>query len=441
MDKNKTEQLTFGADEKETLEKLSLVESSVGQNIKERNQRELIATKYYSEFVINTKNGPVTLNNVFITAERDQQGDMSYHFRWIREDENGEQTIEENMVVDKDGKVYATGGLKDYLGDAEIDLDGIIAENDDIEKGRLRGISEKADKKEIEKSIKEKGDKNVQKEEKPEEQIEEDIGGEENLEISYYRKIKDNNLDEQIKKDFSGYEEKGIAYSKTKNAFIMVGKKDGKFQMVDGFEPAQPTLKTVISINENGKEAGKKVPHALMKTNNSRKEMSITIGQYGYIEAGTVDRLPCNKRIEMQVREEGETQNERTSPQLSRAVRTQGTEALHNWAEEHEEKNENMKQGDTRKEDITEEIENDGKHIEKVKEDEKIPGTNMKWKDFARQCGYREGDSIGKAYRRFEDAKKDIKNKDKSNEDLVNVIIEEEVYGYMHCNKEHELSK
>ena len=79
--------------------------------------------------------------------ERDKQGDMSYHFRWIREGENGEQTIEENMFVDKDGKVYAAGGLKDYLGDAEIDLDGIMAENDGIEKGRLRGISEKADKK------------------------------------------------------------------------------------------------------------------------------------------------------------------------------------------------------------------------------------------------------------------------------------------------------
>ena len=112
MDKNKTEQLTFGADEKEILKKMETVESSIGQNIQERNQRELIATKYYSEFVINTKNGPVTLNNVFITAEKDQQGNMSYHFRWIREGEKGEHTIEENMVVDKDGKV-----IVDYIYD------------------------------------------------------------------------------------------------------------------------------------------------------------------------------------------------------------------------------------------------------------------------------------------------------------------------------------
>ena len=435
MDEKKTEQLTFGADEKETLEKLSLVESSVGQNIQERNQRELIATKYYSEFVINTPNGSVTLNNVFITAERDQQGDMSYHFRWIREGENGEQTIEENMVVDKDGKVYTTGGLKDYLGDAEIDLDGIMAENDDMEKGRLRGISERADKKEIEKSIKEKDGKNVQKEEKPEEQIEEDLGGEENLEISYYRKIKDNNLDEQIKKDFSGYEEKGIAYSKTKNAFIMVGKKDGKFQMVDGFEPARPTFKTVMSIDENGEKVEKKVPHALMKTNNPKKEMSITIGQYGYIEAGTVDRLPCNERIEMQVREEGETQNERTSPQLRRAIRTQGTEAIHNWAHGHEEQNENMNAGDSRNEDVVDEIENDGKHLDDNVENEYIPGTNKTWRQFANECGYRGEGSIEHAQEIFEKERENLKNEEKSNDELVEDIVDEK-------NEEfHELNK
>ena len=40
MERSKTEQYTFGVDEKETLEKISIVEASVGQNIQERNQRE-----------------------------------------------------------------------------------------------------------------------------------------------------------------------------------------------------------------------------------------------------------------------------------------------------------------------------------------------------------------------------------------------------------------
>ena len=47
MENNKTEQYTFAPEEKEILEKLNIIEASVdSQNIQEKNQRELIATKY-----------------------------------------------------------------------------------------------------------------------------------------------------------------------------------------------------------------------------------------------------------------------------------------------------------------------------------------------------------------------------------------------------------
>ena len=62
----KTEQYTFGPEEKEILEKLNTVESSVGEYIQIKYQRELVATKYYSEFVINTPKGELTFNDVFI---------------------------------------------------------------------------------------------------------------------------------------------------------------------------------------------------------------------------------------------------------------------------------------------------------------------------------------------------------------------------------------
>ena len=94
MEENKTEKYTFGVDEKETLQAMATVEASVGQHIQKKSQRELVATKYYSKFVINTKNGPVTLNNVFITAERNKEGELSYHFRWLIKDKNGEQSID-----------------------------------------------------------------------------------------------------------------------------------------------------------------------------------------------------------------------------------------------------------------------------------------------------------------------------------------------------------
>ena len=130
MEENKNEQYTFAPEEKEILEKMNLVEASVKeQNIQNKNQRELIATKYYSEFVVNTEKGPITLKNVFITSEMDQQGKVSYHFRWINENDNGEQVIEECLSIDADGKVHAIGDLADYLGE-ELDIEKFVKSND-----------------------------------------------------------------------------------------------------------------------------------------------------------------------------------------------------------------------------------------------------------------------------------------------------------------------
>ncbi len=432
--KNKEQEASLGIEEEEILNKMDIVEASVRQKIQEMDQRELEVTKFYSEFVISTKNGPVTLKNVYITQEKDQTGNISYHFRWINERKNGNKTIDEHIVIDENRGSYASEELKDYIDGLKINMNGLMKENGDNERTRLIAKSEKLKKEEMEKIVKENNN-NMQKEEKNEERIGKDIGGDKNLQIDYYRQIKDDNLDEQIKKDFSGYEEKGIAYSKTKNAFIMVGKKDGKFQMVDGFEPAQPTFRTVMSIDEKGEKVEKKVPHALMKTSNSQKEMSITIGQYGYIEAGTVDRLPCNERVEMQVREEGETEIDRTSPQLRRAIRTQGTEAVHNWVHGHEEQNENMNANDSRNEDLVDEIENGGKHLDDNKENEYIPGTNKTWRQFANECGYRGEDSIEHAQEIFEKERENSKNEDKSNDELIEDIVDEK-------NEEfHELNR
>ena len=112
MEENKSVQYTFAPEEKEILKKLAVVETAVSKNISEKHQRELITTKYYSEFVINTPKGPITLNNVFITSERNKEGDMSYHFRWLKENEDGEQIIEESIAIDENGEVYVSEALK-----------------------------------------------------------------------------------------------------------------------------------------------------------------------------------------------------------------------------------------------------------------------------------------------------------------------------------------
>ena len=108
MERNKSDEYTFG------LDKLNLVESSVEKNLQENRKGELVSTKYYSKFVVNVNGMDVELKDVFITAEKDDKGQMSYHFRWIKENENGEKTIEERLTINSDGKILPNCDLAKY---------------------------------------------------------------------------------------------------------------------------------------------------------------------------------------------------------------------------------------------------------------------------------------------------------------------------------------
>ena len=94
-----------------------------------------------------------------------------------------------------------------------------------------------------------------------------------------------------------------------------------------------------------------------------------------------------------------------------------------------------MNTGDSRNEDIVEEIENEGKHIDNVKENEYIPGTKKTWEQFANECGYRGEGAIEHAQEVFENSRKNEKNDGKSNDELVNDIVDEK------NNEFHELNK
>ena len=61
----KIEQYTFGPEEKDILEKLNKVESSVEGYIQERYQRELIKTKYYSSNPPLEKTFPSSSTTIF----------------------------------------------------------------------------------------------------------------------------------------------------------------------------------------------------------------------------------------------------------------------------------------------------------------------------------------------------------------------------------------
>lgn len=440
MERSKTEQYTFGVDEKETLEKISIVEASVGQNIQERNQRELIATKYYSEFVINTPKGPVTLNNVFITAEKNEQGQMSYHFRWITENGNGEQTVEENLVVDENGKAHATEGLKEYLGDEEIDIEKLMTEND-IQQGRLKGISEKAEPEEIEKVMEKQDGKANQEKEKEQEnagkdeetqEIEEDLKAQgQDLELVNIRKIKDSHVAERMPEVFSDSDEHAQAYSKKLNKFVMLEKKDGptndenknekihsskgQWQINDKVEPAKTTLRTIISIDENGEKIERKVPYALMKTNRDDKEIAVNIGQYGEVNIETVDVLPCQERIARGVREQGEGLNREEAVQIRREFQTQGKEYPHDLAHQVE----NIEDAQRESNQV---VDYD------ITPDDYIPNTETTWRELMEETG----ESLSQLVERFNKdmAKSEGKEESKS-------IVQKIVDDYQMVSHEH----
>lgn len=338
MRENEMDNITFGPDEKEILNILGSFENNLGDKYKDTNTQ----IKYYNNFQFNGESID-GLKNIFMVAEKDEDGKIIGYDIY---------TPDMRKIFSTDSKGDITEsieGLEQTLG--KLNIKELIEENNVIdidengkEQSRLKGISEKAEPEEIQKRLEEKKDENkeVEKEEqeekeKPEEQIQRDLGEDIDLEISYYRPIEECNFDKQMKMKLNEYKEIGLAYSKAENSFIMIGKNnEGKFEKIDEFENAQTTYKTVISIDENGERVEEKVPHALMKTNVGDKEVSITIGQYGYIEVGTIDRLSCNKRVERQVREQGEGEQGITDPQLNKEIERKGREALHKWVHANE---------------------------------------------------------------------------------------------------------
>ena len=317
---------TFGPEEKEILEILSSFENEISERLQQSNG-ELESVKYYEDFTLKGLRD-VDISGVFLTQEKDKDGNISYHI-YFRDSSN------EILSIDKDGNMQINQLWKERIG--EIDFEKSMEIND-REPGRLKGISEKMTPEEMEKALKgekkedKKQDKVEEKEPTPEE-VEQSLQEQgQDLGISSIRMIKDKHLSERMPQAFDKSTEYGLAYSNKLNSFVIVARVDGKFQLNDNIQPAKTTMKSVISIDENGEKIEQKVPHALMKTNDSKKEVAVTIGQYGYPDIETVDRLPCNERVARQVGIEGEGVQGQESKEIGTFFKEKGVEGPHEVA-------------------------------------------------------------------------------------------------------------
>ena len=315
MKENKTEQYTFGPEEKDTLEILGFFEQELDDRLEEA-ESEVQKVKYYESFKINE----VNFRNIFITTEKNVEGKITYHV-YCGDSSN------EILSIDSEGNVdIKNSELAMFLG--EIDLEKIIEENEK-EPGKLKGISEKADPEELQRAIEkedEHGHKKQQeddeeKEDKEQEEQQEDneIEDEEtkavdkdlkeqgdNLRISSYRKIKDSHISERMPEVFDNETENGIAFSNKLNRFVIISKINGHYQLNENVEPARMTWKTITSISPDGQQVERRVP------------------PYGDVDIETVDVLPCQQRIARAVREDGEGLEGEERKDVTREFETEG---------------------------------------------------------------------------------------------------------------------
>lgn len=371
MEEKKSAQYTFGPEEKQILAILDSFEQELQARLQENNG-EVENIKYYEKF----KMGDIDFNNIFITTEKDAEGNFTFHVY-------SGSSSNEILAVDKDGKVSSIiPELEAYL--SNINLEEVIAENEK-EPGRLKGISEKMTPEEVKEMLEgkekivdeEEQETDEQQEDKgetTEEKIKKDLEEQgEDLEISNYRKIKDKNVAERMPQVFGNSEENGIAYSNKLNRFVMLTKVNGKFKINDNVEPAQTAWKTIISIDENGESIEKRVPHALMETSNDKQEIAITYGPYGEIDIETVEVLPCDERIARGVRMQGEDATQEESYQIRNEFETEGTEYSHELAHQVNE---------------VENAQRDSGQVDmNITEEDYIPNTQKTWGELVDETG------------------------------------------------------
>ena len=130
---------TFGPEEKEILEILSSFENEINEKLQQSNG-EIESVRYYESFVLKGVK-ELEVNGVFLTQEKDKDGNVSYHL-YLGDSSN------EILSIDKDGNMQINPLWKEVIG--EIDFEKSMEIND-REPGRLKGLSEKMSPEEMQK--------------------------------------------------------------------------------------------------------------------------------------------------------------------------------------------------------------------------------------------------------------------------------------------------
>lgn len=285
---------------------------------------------------------------IFETNQEENRQISVEQIRYVGKMEFMEEIDGEKRMVEKDvfiltEKVDNMEYLKTY--DEDMNLLGVeipatnqtLATQESINRDpkmaeRLKKLNKEG------KTLEELEKENEDKEKNKQNEISEDLSKDgEDLQITYYRKIVDKNFRNEFPETCQGAEEIGMAYSETLKSYILVAKYQDKFEIAKGTEPTKATMKQVYNISRDGedKEMTKESPNAIMpiKGNGYKdgtKELSVTIGQYGYIETQVVDVSRENVRIGKDIREQGEGVQQEKTYEEKEQEKAWGTEKTEN---------------------------------------------------------------------------------------------------------------
>lgn len=316
---------TFTANEKETMEKMDQFESNMRQNL-EKGEK-ISSIEYYEKLKI--KDGLEINSDIYIAKIANEDGTERVGI-YAKDSDNLLGYVNEEGHIEFIDPLLRSLEIEITLEDLkELNIENIRAKSEELTPKELEEYIEKQKEDNVEDKKDEKDEKDS--EEKDEKEANEELMENEgqDLEITYYKKIKDPKLQSEFP-ELKG-KKLGLAYSSKLGQYIITEKDENGIKIADDIKPAKPTMRSVISIGESGDKVERKSPHALMKTSRKDIEMSINIDTYGYIELGKVRVTPCNERVERPVKVQSKTNVPETKVIKATDTRTENHEIAHNF--------------------------------------------------------------------------------------------------------------
>lgn len=318
---------TFTPDEKETMKKLNKFEGEMQETLLEGER--ISSIEYYEK--LNIKKGLELKSDIYISKISCKDG-MERVGIYAKNSNNLLGYVNKEGDIEFIDPLLRELELEITLEQLkEMNIDNIRAKSEEFTLDELREqIANQKKTKEPEKVGKEK--KSEKKEEDVNEELKENEG--QDLGITYYREIRDTKLQEEFP-ELRG-KKLGLAYSSKLGQFIITEKSKNGEKISSEIKPAKPTIRSVISVDENGDKVERKTPHALMKTKRNDVEMSISFDLYGYVELGKVRITPCNERVERPVKVQNKTNVPETEVIRATDTGIENHEIAHNFEKEEE---------------------------------------------------------------------------------------------------------